>query len=79
MSTATKPEAELVEVFSSINPLQVRIARDLLSDTGIECFVFDEQASRMLGTTAAVFARLMVHAERREEALEQLKNLGFEE
>lgn len=77
MSREPKRESELVEVFSSIDPMQVRIARDLLSDSGIECFVFDEETSRMLGTTAAIPARLMVHAARKDEAQEQLKNLGF--
>lgn len=77
MSREPKRESELVEVFSSIDPMQVRIARDLLSDSGIECFVFDEETSRMLGTTAAIPARLMVHAARKGEAQEQLKNLGF--
>jgi hypothetical protein len=33
----------------------------------------------MLGTTAAVPARLMVHADAAEEARKRLKDLGFED
>jgi hypothetical protein len=73
---AFNPE-ELEEIFASIDPLQVRIARDFLTEAGIEAFVFDGESSRMLGTTAAVPARLMVHADRAGEARERLKELGF--
>jgi len=69
--------AGLVEIFAGIDPVQVRIAHDFLADAGIESFVFDDASSRMLGTTAAVPARLMVHADRAGEARERLKELGF--
>jgi hypothetical protein len=69
---------ELKQVLASIDPTQIEMARDLLSEGGIECFIFDEDSSRMLGSAAAVPARLMVHVEDYEEALEALKELGFE-
>ncbi len=68
---------ELVEVFASIDPTQMRIARDMLEGAGIECFVFDRESSRMLGTTAAVPTRLMVHSDRAAEARSRLKDLGM--
>ena len=77
MSDAIDPE-ELVQVLAA-DALQVRMAADLLTNAGIECFVFDEESSRMLGTTSAVPARLMVHAQAREDALSRLKELGFED
>ncbi len=67
----------LVEVLASIDPTQVRIARDMLEGGGIECFVFDREGSRMLGTTAAVPVRLMVAVEDAEEAKGRLRDLGF--
>ncbi len=71
-------DSDLEEVLAIIDPVQVRIARDLLEQCGIEVFVFDDESSRMLGSTAAVPARLMVHAEYAQEAREILKELGFE-
>lgn len=70
--------AELVEVLASIDPMQVRMAHDMLASNGIESFIFDEESSRMLGSTAAVPARLMVHADACEDALKVLDELGFE-
>jgi Putative prokaryotic signal transducing protein len=70
---------ELAEVLASIDPLEVQMARDFLTEAGIEAFVFDDESSRMLGTTAAIPARLMVHADRAVEARERLKELGFED
>lgn len=75
---AFNPE-ELEEIFTSIDPMQVSMARDFLTEAGIEAFLFDDESSRMLGTTAAVPARLMVHADRAVEARERLKELGFGE
>jgi hypothetical protein len=69
---------ELVQVLSA-DPVQVRMAADLLTAAGIECFVFDEESSRMLGTTPAVPARLMVRAQTQSDALVRLKELGFED
>jgi hypothetical protein len=71
--------AQLEEVFASIDPMQVQMARDFLAQGGLEAFVFDDESSRMLGTTAAVPARLMVHADSAAEARERLKDLGFSE
>ena len=53
-----RPNAdELTEVFTSIDPTQVRMAHDLLDGSGIETFIFDDDSSRMLGTTGAVPSR----------------------
>jgi hypothetical protein len=70
---------ELREVFASFDPMQVQMARDFLDAGGIETFVFDGQASRMLGNTSAIATRLMVYADDASEALERLKELGFAE
>ncbi|HEY2106279.1 MAG TPA: DUF2007 domain-containing protein [Candidatus Binataceae bacterium] len=78
MSDQEQDPGELVEVLASIDPMQVRIAHDMLASNGIESFIFDEDSSRMLGTTAAVPARLMVHADARDEVMELLKELDFE-
>ena len=67
----------LETVFQSIDPFQVRMACDLLQQGGIEAFIFDDESSRMLGTTSAIEARLMVHADCVEEARSQLRELGF--
>ncbi|HUY17885.1 MAG TPA: DUF2007 domain-containing protein [Candidatus Binataceae bacterium] len=75
---AFNPE-ELDEIFASIDPMPVRMARDFLTEAGIEAFIFDGETSRMLGTTAAIPARLMVHADRAAEARQRLKELGFGE
>lgn len=78
MTERTRPDRdELIEVLASIEPIPVRIARDMLASSGIECFVFDGEASRMLGGTAAVPSRLMVYAEDAAEARGRLKELGF--
>jgi hypothetical protein len=78
MSDQEQDPAELVVVLASIDPMQVRMAHDMLASNGFESFIFDEDSSRMLGTTAAVPARLMVHADARDEVLELLKELDFE-
>jgi hypothetical protein len=79
----TKPNTpspeELEDVLTSIDPTRMQIARDFLTQAGIECYVFDSEASRMLGTTAAIPSRLMVHADAAEEARKRLKELGFED
>ncbi|HVN29223.1 MAG TPA: DUF2007 domain-containing protein [Candidatus Binataceae bacterium] len=68
---------ELEEVFTAIDPTQALMARDYLVAEGIDVFVTDEESSRMLGTTAAVPSRLMVHADDIEEARRILTDLGF--
>jgi hypothetical protein len=67
----------LETVFQSIDPVQVRMACDLLQQGGIEAFIFDDGASRMLGSTSAIEARLMVHADSAGEARSRLRELGF--
>jgi hypothetical protein len=71
-------DSELEQVLASIDPVQVRMAGDLLKQGGIEGFIFDDDSSRMLGSTAAVPVRLMVHRDRAVEAREILTQLGFE-
>ena len=78
MSDQEHDPAELVEVLVSIDSMQVRMAHDMLASNGIESFIFDEESSRMLGSTAAVPARLMVHAGIRDDALKLLNELDFE-
>jgi hypothetical protein len=79
MTTHSKPPPDqLEEVFSSVDVTQVEIARDLLQGSGLDCFIFDADSSRMLGSTAAITARLMVHTDAATEARRRLKELGFE-
>ena len=68
---------DLEQVFASVDAHEVLMARDYIADAGIECFVFDVDASRMLGSPAAVTARLMVYADDAAEARAQLRELGF--
>jgi hypothetical protein len=72
-------ESELVEVLASIDPTQMRMARDLLEGSGVPCFVFDGENSRMFGSSPAMPIRLMVHRDVAEDALARLKELGFPE
>ncbi len=53
------------------------MAHDLLDGSGIETFIFDDDSSRMLGSTGAVPSRLMVHLADADEARARLKELGF--
>jgi hypothetical protein len=69
--------SELEEVLASIDPTPVRMAHDYLTDAGIESYVFDTMSSRMLGTTAGVPVRLMVHRDAADDARQHLNDLGF--
>jgi putative signal transducing protein len=73
-SYGTEP---LETVFQSIDPVRVRMACDFLQQGGIEAFIFDGESSRMLGTTSAIEARVMVHADRVVDARSRLRELGF--
>jgi hypothetical protein len=77
--TTPTDQSELVEVFASIDPTQMRMARDLLEESGIPCFVFDRENSRMFGSSAAFPVRMMVHRDVAEDAIARLKELGFPE
>ena len=80
MTTKETPDtSELEEILASVDPTTVRMAHDYLTDAGIESFVFDAMSSRMLGTTAGVPVRLMVHRDAANDALERLNELGFTE
>ena len=72
-------ESELTEVFASIDPMQMRMARDLLEGSGIECFVFDRENSRMFGNSPSFPIRLMVRGSVADDARIRLKELGFPE
>lgn len=72
-------ESELIEVFASIDPTQMRMARDLLESSGIDCFVFDRENSRMFGSSTAFPIRMMVHRDVADDAIARLKDLGFPE
>jgi hypothetical protein len=69
----------LTEVFRSIDSMRVKMAYDLIAGGGLEVFIFDGDMSRMLGSTSAVPARLMVYASEAAEARARLKDLGFSE
>ena len=77
-SAAIDP-SELVQVFAAIDPTQMRMARDLLEGSGIPCFVFDRENSRMFGGSPAFPIRLMVHRDVADDAIARLKELGFPE
>jgi hypothetical protein len=70
-------ERALETVFQSIDAVRLRMAYDLLRQGGIEAFIFDVEASRMLGSTSAIEGRLMVHADCAGEARSRLEELGF--
>jgi hypothetical protein len=78
-TAAPVDESELVEVFASIDSTQMRMARDLLEGSGLECFVFDRENSRMFGSSPAFPIRLMVHRDVADDAISRLKELGFPE
>jgi Putative prokaryotic signal transducing protein len=71
--------ATLETIFQSTDAVRIRMACDLLQQGGIEAFVFDDESSRMLGSTPAIEARLMVHADCAAEARSRLRELGFTE
>jgi hypothetical protein len=70
-------EPELVTILSSEDPSEVLMARDILLEAGIEAFVFDAESSRMLGSTTAVQARLVVRVEDDARAREVLADFGY--
>ena len=78
MSFKNPDPDKLVEVFANTDTTLVIIARDALESVEIESFIFDENASRMgYGGGHYIPARLMVYADKAEEALECLLDLGF--
>jgi hypothetical protein len=74
----TSDGSELRVALQSSDPTTIQIARDMLVEAGIDVFVFDDESSRMLGSTVAVATRLMVPADQISEAHERLRELGFE-
>jgi len=76
-SESTPAPDQLEEVFRTLDPIQVQIACDVLAEAGIDCFVFDANASRLWGRSPLVPARLMVPAADAGEARECLEGLGL--
>ncbi len=74
------PDPErLVSVLENIDPSLLWIARDELASVGIETFILGEITPRMIVITRmAMPARLMVYADKAEEARQCLRDLGFE-
>ncbi len=69
---------KLVEVFATFDPTLTSIARDALESVRIESFIFDENASRIgYGGGHYIPTRLMVYADKADEALECLRDMGF--
>ena len=76
MSDYSGDPSDLVEVLTNRDATVLQIARDMLTDSGIDCWIFDANLSRMYGPV--VYPRLMVHAADVNEARERLHELGFE-
>ncbi len=69
---------KLVEVFGAFDLTLVSMARDALESVEIESFTFDEHASHMgYGGGRYLPVRLMVYADKADEALQCLRDLGF--
>ncbi|HYB89771.1 MAG TPA: DUF2007 domain-containing protein [Candidatus Binataceae bacterium] len=77
-SDSARAPGELEEVFRTLDPILAQIAIDVLAQAGIDCFVFDANASRLWGSNALVPARLMVPAADATEARERLEEAGLE-
>jgi hypothetical protein len=70
---------KLVAVFENADPMLVYIAQDELESVQIESFVFDENLPRMIvNFRLAVPTRLMVYADKADEARECLRELGID-
>ena len=70
---------KLVAVFHNVNLALVSIARDALESAQIESFIFDEHASHLgYGGGRYIPIRLMVYADKADEARQCLRDLGFE-
>jgi hypothetical protein len=70
---------KLVAVFANADSMLVSIARDALESMEIESFIFDEHTPRMLaGGRLLTPTRLMVYADKADEAHACLRDLGFE-
>ena len=69
---------KLIEVYSNFDATVVSIARDALESVQIDSFIFDENASRNgFSFGRYIPTRLMVYADKLEEARECLRELGF--
>ena len=78
MTFALPDPDKLVEVFGAFDLTLVSMARDALESVEIDSFIFDEHASHMgYGGGRYLPARLMVYADKAEEARQCLRDLGF--
>jgi hypothetical protein len=70
----------LVSVFENVNGSLLWIARDELASVGVESFIIGENLARIAGSMLpSLFpARLMVYADKADEARQCLRDLGFE-
>ena len=75
--TDTQDPDALVAVFENNDPTLVSIARDALESVRIQSFIFDENSSRLVYGGGCVPTRLMVYADKLDEARECLNELGF--
>ena len=80
MSVPTPNPDQLVAVFDNIDrETPISMARDALASVEIESFIFDENASRIgFGGGHYTPARLMVRADKADEARECLRELGLD-
>jgi putative signal transducing protein len=71
---------ELVSVFDNIDTSLVLIARDVLASVKIDSFIFDATTSSILRTLSPLLspARLMVYADKADEARKCLRELGID-
>ena len=78
--TSQNPDPDrLVSAFENIDASLLWIARDELASVAIESFILGEITPRLVVVTRmAMPARLMVYAERADEARRCLRDLGFE-
>jgi Putative prokaryotic signal transducing protein len=68
---------KLVEVFAN-NDTTLVFARDALESVEIESFIFDQHSSVGIVYGFRAPMRLMVYADRADEARQCLRDLGFE-
>ena len=74
MKEPTSAKPYLVEILSAADPMKIQIAHDLLTQGGIESFIFNEDSYYVEHN---VLIQLMVPAAKRDEAVALLTELGL--